>query len=489
MLIKRPACLHLKRSLASHKLPLWFFITVVPVSLLVALFWFMPYGRPDKQFYITDSQGRALILHGINVSNNAKNDPLRVGTIDKETIFRFSRDFGFNAVRMLIFWDAIEPEKGVFDQAYLDRIKERLDWYKEAGIFVVLDMHQDVYSSVFRCDGAPEWAVRSDGLSYEPDKKHWWRDYEQPAVKRAFDNFWDAEGPHRDLQEHYALAWVKVAERFKDHPAVLGYDLINEPHQGTADNKKFEKDKLKNFYNRLIARIREVDQDSWIFFEPLGFMVVTGLPSYLPALTDTRNGEPRLAYIPHLYEPTVAMGLPYLGQTLFIKLWLIRRNSELKRHKCPLFIGEFGGNETQHGFNRYLRDLLRMTDNRLSGWFLWASDPGMWGVTDGKGNENAKLDELVYSYPQRIAGYPETICFNRDSRSLTVKYRDRPGVEGPTEIYVPVGRMYKGGFEVYLSDPQGAWQWDAERNIVSVFIPPSPGHTMLHEIKVVPVSD
>jgi len=31
--------------------------------------------------------------------------------------------------------------------------------------------------------------------------------------------------------------------------------------------------------------------------------------------------------------------------------------------------------------------------------------------------------------------------------------------------------------------------WDAERNIVSAFIPPSPGHTTLHETKVAPVSD
>ncbi|HSN81459.1 MAG TPA: hypothetical protein VLS88_02680, partial [Polyangiales bacterium] len=73
----------------------------------------------------------------------------------------------------LIFWDAIEPEPGVYDQDYLTRWEDRLDWYAEAGVWVVLDMHQDVYSQVFCCDGAPEWAVRTDGIPYE-QQEVWW---------------------------------------------------------------------------------------------------------------------------------------------------------------------------------------------------------------------------------------------------------------------------------------------------------------------------
>ncbi len=470
----------LKTLLVNFKLK-FILMVVVILSLTVVS------GCSDEKYYITDSQGRAIILHGVNVGNDAKSDPLRVGSINRETVFRFSKDWGFNAVRMLIFWDAIEPEKDVFDHAYLDRVEERLDWYEEAGILVILDMHQDVYSNVFCCDGAPEWAVRDDDLSFEI-QDIWWSNYNQPAVKRAFDNFWDSEGPHSDLQEHYTLAWIEVVDRFKNHPAVIGYDLMNEPYEGSANSMVFETTSLKDFYNRLISRIRQVDQDSWIFFEPIGLFVAMGMPSYLPALTDTRRGEPRLAYIPHLYEPTLTLGLPYFGATTSIVSWLTNRSFELQRHKCPIFIGEFGEDETKAGFNQYLNDLFSKIDYKLSGWFLWSYDPGSWGLTDGNGNENEKLDELVYTYPQRIAGNPEDIRYQRDSRVLTVKYRNNDAISGPTEIYIPEKRMYPEGFDVWLSDPEGTWEWDPERETLSVSIPTSPGNNKIHEIRIAPVS-
>ena len=57
-----------------------------------------------------------------------------------------------------------------------------------------------------------------------------------PALQRAFDNFW-AEPPGPDgvpLQEHYATALRAVAAAVADEPLVLGYDLMNEPWPGAA---------------------------------------------------------------------------------------------------------------------------------------------------------------------------------------------------------------------------------------------------------------
>ena len=188
----------------------------------------------DKTAYpfVTDAQGRALILHGINVMSNAKRDPLRMPAIDQEDVRRMVEDWGFNHVRFLIFWDAIEPEPGQYDQAYFDRVAERLDWFAAAGIHVVLDMHQDVYAARFCCDGAPEWAIRDDGEAFELQDR-WYLNYFQPAVLAAFDNFWDEDGPHGDLQRHYKEAWAQVVKRFASHPAVIGYDLMNEPSSGS----------------------------------------------------------------------------------------------------------------------------------------------------------------------------------------------------------------------------------------------------------------
>ena len=54
----------------------------------------------------------------------------------------------------------------------------------------------------------------------------------------AFDNFFDYEGEYPYLQDHFADAWAAVVTRFKDHPAVIGYDILNEPSPGSVYDSK-----------------------------------------------------------------------------------------------------------------------------------------------------------------------------------------------------------------------------------------------------------
>lgn len=109
----------------------------------------------------------------------------------------------------------------------------RLDWFANHGVHVILDMHQDVYAARFCCDGAPEWGIEDDGLPFEQNPV-WALNCFAPAVQAAFDNFFEYPGEHSHLQDHFADAWAAVVPRFKDHPAVLGYDILNEPSPGSA---------------------------------------------------------------------------------------------------------------------------------------------------------------------------------------------------------------------------------------------------------------
>ena len=81
-----------------------------------------------------------------------------------------------------------------------------------------------------------------------------------PAVNRAFDNFWaNVEGPGGvGIGDRYAQAWRHVAERFAGQDGILGYDLINEPWPGTgwqqcintAGCPAFDQGKFADFYRR-----------------------------------------------------------------------------------------------------------------------------------------------------------------------------------------------------------------------------------------------
>ncbi len=181
-----------------------------------------------------DPQGRQVILHGINLVNkDAKAGYL--GPEDLKTFAAFRR-WGLNCVRLGIIWDGLEPEPGVFNEAYLQGIDRRIAWAKANNLYVFLDMHQDLYSVLYG-DGAPKWATLTEGQPHLHLGGIWSDAYfTSPAVQTALDNFWK-NTPAPDgvgLQEHYARIWAMLARRYADEPAVIGYDLMNEPFPGSA---------------------------------------------------------------------------------------------------------------------------------------------------------------------------------------------------------------------------------------------------------------
>ena len=56
-------------------------------------------------------------------------------------------------MRLVVFWDHLEPAQGEFDEAYLDEIVAAMDRAERHGILVILDMHQDVFGEAFGSRG------------------------------------------------------------------------------------------------------------------------------------------------------------------------------------------------------------------------------------------------------------------------------------------------------------------------------------------------
>lgn len=428
---------------------------------------------PAAPQYIQDGQGRALILHGLNTSSSAKSDPQRLPWITAADVEREQQAWGFNFVRFLIFWDALEPQPGQIDQAYLAAVAERVDWYTQRGMYVLLDMHQDLYSSLFFGDGAPAWAVdtcRRDEQGqiircFDPPAEPldpWWLLYAHPAVMTAFDNFWDyAHSPA--LQNHYLLAWQAVAARFADNPYVIGYDLMNEPSGGSKLRpEQFEPARLHPFYVRLIAAIRAVDPDKWLFYEPQALGVNFGLPSALGVLDDPRPGPDRLVYIPHFYPVTVHEGGGFDGDLQSFKAWARARSAELNAQLAPLVLGEYGL-PAQSGDKLFVDYVTVMADVMGGGWAYWDSTPGGWGPLDANLNEKPLANWLTRTYARAIAGQPVSFLYNPETRVFELVFDEAADVSGPTEIYIPAARHYPTGWQLeVVSAGAYTWEWDAD---------------------------
>jgi len=354
--------------------------------------------------HFLDARGQSLLLHGINVVNKSKAEgyTAKIEPSDMAAI----RSWGMNCIRLGVIWDGLEPQPGRIDEEYLERVARIVGWAKAAGLYVLLDMHQDLFSVKFS-DGAPAWATLDEGKPYTPTAV--WSDayYTSEAVQTALDHFW-ANSPAPDgvgLQDHYARAWRRVAERFRDEPFVLGYDLMNEPFPGrdaartqqamltklaellrsrlgeqsptseelvamafTAEGRdqiaqwlgdlelyqamlaagtpimqEFERTRLMPMYDRVRQSIRQFDPHHLIFLEP-SMSANLGIPSAItPLLDEHGRRDPQQAYAPHAYD--IVIDTPQAGlksSNARIELIFRRHDETAARLKMPMLVGEWG---------------------------------------------------------------------------------------------------------------------------------------------------
>ncbi|KQP01775.1 cellulase family glycosylhydrolase [Leifsonia sp. Leaf264] len=300
---------------------------------------------------ITDGDGNQVLLRGVNVNQlvdfYAPDPDVATTRPLTEDDFAGISAQGFNVVRLNLSWSALEPERGDFDEAYLGRITDAVDWAKQYGIRTVLDMHQDSWFNgatadgtqcrpgtdpMWGYDGAPEWATITDDA---PRCQFQGRDI-SPAGNRAFQHFYfDTDG----VQSALVDTWGRLAAVFHDEPSIAGYDLLNEPGFGETAPVTTSY-LLGRYYDRAIEAIRAAGAPQIVFVEPSIFWSGLGFDSGPPpAFTDDAN----IVFSPHLYAESLTMdrslGIPPI-------VGMDRQFTLAERvaagYGAPLWSGEYG---------------------------------------------------------------------------------------------------------------------------------------------------
>ena len=444
-----------------------------------------------------DSFGRQVILSGINKVNK---DPLMNYTDNDsvEAYEQFSK-WGFNCIRLGMAWDGVEPEPGKYDEQYLDKVEERVNWAARNGIYVLLDMHQDLYGVSFgegtrMGDGAPEWATITENQPHLTGEI--WSDSYliSPAVQKAFDNFW-ANTPASDgvgIQDHYAKMWQHVARRFASNTSVIGYDIMNEPFNGTAGtiivpqilseyaklyaeetgkilsgdevlkmwsdeeskfealkrlqdpekfarvfdagtelNQEFEKTSLKSMYQRVANAIRETDTTHILFIEH-AYFGNTGISSGIEP-PERINGERDhlVAYAAHGYDLLVDTKNYDDQSNSRVGLIFTRINETSKRMNVPVLIGEWGA------FSGNSKSMASSASfiTRLFEQFGFSNT--YWAYYEGIEKNLYFNNAIIRPYPQYAGGVLNNYGFNNETGLFTCTWEESPGVQAPTVIYIP----------------------------------------------------
>ena len=242
----------------------------------------------NGQFH--DSRGRQVVLRGINVTGDAKlpsepNQPSHESEdfFDGESVtfhqrpfpvedaamhFERIRRYGFNTIRYVFTWEAIEHAgPGQYDEKFIQHTIEILRVAKSFDLYVFMDPHQDVWSRFTGGSGAPMWTVYACGLNPQsfaatqaaivhntiPDPQNfpkmiWATNYSRLAAATIFTMFFagkdftpkcviDGVNIQDYLQTHFVNAIGHLAKRLKEagdvlDEVVMGWESMNEPNRG-----------------------------------------------------------------------------------------------------------------------------------------------------------------------------------------------------------------------------------------------------------------
>ncbi len=265
------------------------------------------------------------------------------------------------------------------DRDVEDNLDRLLDMAAEADLFVVITFRTGPGRSEFSFF----W-----GQDTQSDPVNGWFD---PGYHN--DTVWESQA----AQDAWAQMWRYAANRYKDNPIVVGYDLMCEPNATTlffdiwAEVEDFYPAQAgtlydwNRFYPSIVTAIREVDADTPILVQPTGWGAAIWLP-YLE-LTD----DERTVYTIHQYEPSDythqpldSLDIAYPGTLdggeAFNRAWLDRFLSAtvddfVARHARPVAVNEFGLQRFEPGGAAFLRDLLNEFEARGINHALWEWSP------------------------------------------------------------------------------------------------------------------
>jgi len=328
--------------------------------------------------WLTDRQGRVVILHGVQIDKFMPTQQVE-GWIDLSPAnVRFIGAEGFNAARVSMAFAGVEPQLGQYDDSYVARYLAFDRELAQARVYDLIDMMQGEYSTVVGGWGFTAWMTITNGAAnnHEPFAGGY---LTNPAENAAWDNLWSntPAGDGVGLQDHYARGLHRLAQAFAGAPALLGWEILNEPWPGSrwpacfssagCPPSGFDQTSLTSFYRRVIPVLRGADRRHLIAYEP-SLLFDFGNPTRLGALAD-----PNLLFAFHNYCLASAPGLPpnpalSASCATSENTTLNNAGNRARETGDALLMDEWGNSTNLSLVNRVAQE----ADQHLVGWTVWA---------------------------------------------------------------------------------------------------------------------
>lgn len=230
----------------------------------------------------------------------------------------YIKQTGMNSIRLPFHFKLFTDEDYMGLKSNQDgfaRVDSIIKWCKAEGLYVILDMHD--------APGGQTGDNIDDSYGYP------WL-FESETSKQLFSEI-----------------WKKIADRYKNEPTVLGYDLLNEPIATYFTNKEEINKLLVPVYKRGVEAIRSVDPNH---------IILLGGAQWNSnfSMFDEKAIDSNMLYTCHRY-------------------WCDTLQSNLQdfidfRNKVnlPLYMGETGENTDE-----WVGGFRRLMERNNMGWHFW----------------------------------------------------------------------------------------------------------------------
>ncbi|GFF35857.1 endoglycoceramidase [Aspergillus udagawae] len=434
---------------------------------------------------IVDEFGRTRFFHGTNVvmKETPWYRPLEwvpgVSSFGEQDVQNL-HDLGLNIVRLGHSWAGAEPVRGQYNQTFLDIMKKQTKMAEDHGLYVLVDVHQDVLARQLCGHGVPDWFVKKDWVSswkrypfplkltpFPVDNNgfpspqslcgsvDWSLSYTSVAVCNAFGRLYNN---YDGLGDAFAAYWKKLASEYVETTNVVGYNLLNEPWvgdsvadptllvPGVADHKV-----LEGLWNRAAKQIRTVDNDTLIWFEGATIDILSGFNN-VPLGDGSKS-----VHSFHYYSP------PQLSS---ISTTLNNRRKDNERLRTAGVLTELtfwmGDDKQMQG----LADAMSATDANMVSWIGWAYENLYNGTSGQPYPELAK--HYSRAYPAAVAGTPSSFSFDESSATFKLQFTSDPNIKAPTEIILPPS-TFPNGYKVQVSPDGSLLQYVLDKRTLALF--------------------
>ena len=440
-----------------------------------------------EKLRFVDSKGRTRIFNGMNIDDKLRDCSSFRYNLDEEFFKKYKAN-GFDIIRFAVTWQNLEPKIGEYNEDYLKSIDEIFALAEKYGVYILLDMHQDLYSGnngESDGDGAPQWAVLTDGAKPRHQIFVWADGYFFGKwVHRSFDHFWNNDKVMgKGLQDRYCDLWQMLAKRYSNSPALFGYDLMNEPFPGSDSKKmflnlvkgvaktvvlnkkinrtklvasalkrdtrnmldciggdvirdsvnkiddieaKFDIEKYSPFLNKTTAAIREITKNGIVMMEQ-SYICNSGIKQSAPPITVNGVREENQCFGPHAYDFAVDTPLYQYANASRVKAFFGEMRNTQLRLNVPVIVGEWGGcsDNTDTSWFPHAFELLDFFDEMQWGQMYWDYH--------GDDMDAPLMQMLCRTHPVAVSGEIESYNYNRNSNTFTLNYNSDGG---ETVIYI-----------------------------------------------------